>query len=183
MNCKISPFRSTGFGLIALLLTGCSLSSLEDWPEELPNVEYFVAAYEADPINQQYQDLSVYLYWVTAFYQGNVAYPTGWSDVEDIILSQTGEHIDPEFSAELANLGMTIGAEWAKENPIRKIDNRLLSMWASILQIALTSDLHREAVSQVSADIAALFADEIQSQELVDARYEELLGLELFSGF
>ena len=59
----------------------------------------------------------------------------------------------------------------------------MLSMWASILQIALTENRHREAVFLVSKDIDDLFANELQSQDIVDARYEELLGLELFGDF
>lgn len=170
-------------GAVFSILSACSLNNIEDWPDDLPSVDHFVAAYEADPVNQQYQDLNVYLYWVAAFYQGNIAYPTGWRDIEEIILEQTGEQVDPEFSAELFDLGIAIGSEWAKENPIRKIDNRMLSMWASVLQIALASDLHREAVSQVTKDIEDLFAARLQGDELVDARYEELLGLELFGSF
>jgi hypothetical protein len=183
MIFEYSLTRIAALCLILSLLNACSLSSIEDWPTELPDVDYFVAAYEADPVNQQYQDLNVYLYWVAAFYQGNIAYPTGWRDVEEIILDQTGEHMDPEFSSELYDLGIAIGSEWAKENLIRKIDNRMLSMWASVLQIALASDLHREAVSQVSQDIEELFAERLKSKDLVDARYEELLGLELFGSF
>ena len=178
-----SATRVIALGLVFSMFSACSISSIDDWPDDLPAVDYFVAAYEADPVNQQYQDLNVYLYWVAAFYQGNLAYPTGWRDVEEIILDQTGENLDPAFSRELYSLGIVIGSEWAKENPIRKIDNRMLSMWASILQIALASDLHREAVTQVSEDIEELFADRLQSQDLVDARYEELLGLELFGSF
>ncbi|MFT4862575.1 MAG: hypothetical protein ACI95C_001796 [Pseudohongiellaceae bacterium] len=178
-----SPWRLITLGMAVSILSACSLSSIEDWPDDLPAVDHFVTVYEADLVNQQYQELNVYLYWVAAFYQGNLAYPTGWRDVEEIILGQTGEHIDPNFSSELYSLGIAIGSEWAKGNPIRKIDNRMLSMWASILQIALASDLHREAVFQVSRDIEGLFAEQLQSQDLVDARYEELLGLELFGSF
>ena len=57
----------------AVLISACSVNNLEDWPQDLPNVERFVAAYDADPVNQQSQELGVYLYWVTAFYQGNIA--------------------------------------------------------------------------------------------------------------
>lgn len=166
-----------------LLNPACSLNNIEDWPQTLPAVEQFIQAYEADPVNQQYQDLGVYLYWVTAFYQGNIAYPTGWQDVENIILEQSGEEPDPVFSRKLQDLGVSIAAEWSKENPIRKIDNRMLSMWASTLQIALGSNKHREAVDLVAQDIESLFANELSANELTDARYETLLGLELFGGF
>jgi len=183
MICGYNAARMLVLSSVLSILSACSLSGVEEWPAELPDVDYFVSSYEADPVNQQYQDLNVYVYWVAAFYQGNIAYPTGWRDVEEIILDQSGEEIDPEFSTELYDLGIAIGSEWAKENPIRKIDNRMLSMWASILQIALASDLHREAVSLVSKDIEELFTGQLEEQDIVDARYEELLGLELFGSF
>ncbi len=183
MSFGFSAARVAALVFVVSTLNACALRSIDDWPSELPDVEKFINAYEADAVNQQFQDLNVYLYWVVAFYQGNVAYPTGWSDVEGIILEQSGEGVDPEFSAELRKLGIAIGSEWAKENPIRKIDNRMLSMWASILQIALTEDMHREAVLLVSRDIEDLFADQLESRDLVDTRYEALLGIELFGDF
>ena len=183
MGIGFSAARVAALVVVLSILNACALNNIEDWPQELPDVEKFITAYEADIENKQYQDLNVYLYWVVAFYRGNVAYPTGWSDVEGIILEQSEQGIDPEFSAELRELGIAIGSEWAKENRIRKIDNRMLSMWASILQIALTENRHREAVFLVSKDIDDLFANELQSQDIVDARYEELLGLELFGDF
>lgn len=169
--------------LLLSVLSACTLTDLDDWPANLPDVDIFIASYEADPINQGYQDLGVYLYWVTAFYQGNVAYPTGWSDVEDIILAETGAQPDSDFSEKLEALGVQIAAEWSKENPIRKIDNRMLAMWASILQIALTENKHRQAVDLVSEDIDGLFAGEIEGPELTSERYELALDLPVFGDF
>lgn len=164
-------------------MSGCALTDLDDWPESLPDVEIFISSYEADPVNQSYQELGVYLYWVTAFYQGNVAYPTGWSDVENIILAETDDDLDVGFSDKLESLGIQIAAEWSKENPIRKIDNRMLAMWASILQIALTENKHRQAVDLVTDDIAGLFAGDVEGDELTSARYESALDLPVFGDF
>lgn len=167
----------------AVLISACSVNNLEDWPQDLPNVERFVAAYDADPVNQQSQELGVYLYWVTAFYQGNIAYPTGWNDVERIILEETGDKEDEDFSEKLLDVGISIASEWSKDNPIRKIDNRMLSMWASILQIALADEKHRQAVDLIAEDIDALFSGDVDAANLNDAHYESQLGLELFGGF
>lgn len=168
---------------VAILGSACSLSNLEDWPPNLPEVEIFVTAYNADAINQQQQELGVYLYWVAAFYQGNIAYPTGWNDVERIIFDATGDEPDEGFSEKLLGVGISIAAEWSKDNPVRKIDNRMLSMWGSILQIALADDKHRQAVDQIAEDIDALFSGEIDGSDLNDAHYESKLELELFGGF
>lgn len=168
---------------LAILCSACSLNTLEDWPENLPEVENFVVAYNADPVNQQRQELGVYLYWVTAFYRGNIAYPTGWNDVERIILEETGNERDENFSEKLLGVGISIASEWSKDNPIRKIDNRMLSMWASILQIALADGKHGQAVDLIAEDINALFTGALDAAELNDARYESQLGLELFGGF
>lgn len=175
--------RMALYGLFCVFLQACSVTDLEQWPQDLPAAQNFVNAWEADESNQQFQDQGVYLYWVKAFYQGNIAYPTGWSDVEQIILSETGELLDPEFSTKLYQLGIVIGSEWAKENTIRKIDNRLLSMWASVLQLALGENQHHLAVSQVSQDIDQLLVGSIEASALTEARYEELLGIQLFEGF
>ncbi|MFK7865300.1 MAG: hypothetical protein AB8B95_13860 [Pseudohongiellaceae bacterium] len=169
--------------LLVVFVSGCAITDLEDWPADLPEVDLFVASYNTDPVNQGYQELSVYLYWVRAFYKGNIAYPTGWSDVENIIQAESGDNPDPVFSAKLEALGVAIAAEWSKENPIRKIDNRMLAMWASILQIALTENKHRQAVDLVSKDIDDLFAGKVSGDELTDARYETALGLPLFGDF
>tara|TARA_B110000093_G_C12806258_1_gene340926 strand:- start:109 stop:726 length:618 start_codon:yes stop_codon:yes gene_type:complete len=180
---NLSSFRLLCLLQFAALVSACSVNNLEDWPHDLPAVESFVAAYDADPVNQQHQELGVYLYWVTAFYQGNIAYPTGWNDVERIILQETGDEEDEDFSEKLLDVGISIASEWSKDNPIRKIDNRMLSMWASILQIALADEKHRQAVDLIAEDIDALFSGDVDAANLNDSHYESLLGLELFGGF
>lgn len=168
---------------LLLIFSACSLNNLEDWPGDLPDVENFIEAYNADLVNQEQQELGVYLYWVTAFYQGNVAYPTGWNDVERVILEETGDELDEDFSEKLLDVGISIASEWSKENPIRKIDNRMLSMWASILQIALAEEKHLQAVNLIAEDIDSLFSGTVISSDLNDAHYESVLDLELFGGF
>jgi hypothetical protein len=180
---NLSSFRLLCLLQFAALISACSVNDLEDWPKDLPEVESFVAAYDADPVNQQHQELGVYLYWVTAFYQGNIAYPTGWNDVERIILQEAGGEEDEDFSEKLLGVGISIASEWSKDNPIRKIDNRMLSMWASILQIALADEKHRQAVDLIAEDIDALFSGDVDAANLNDAHYESQLGLELFGGF
>jgi hypothetical protein len=183
LQCNFSSLRFVCLMHIAILCSACSLNNLEDWPQDLPEVANFVEAYNADPVNQQQQELGVYLYWVTAFYKGNIAYPTGWNDVESIILDETGDERDDGFSEKLLGIGISIASEWSKENAIRKIDNRMLTMWASILQIALADGKHRQAADLIAADIDALLSVTLDAADLNDARYESLLELELFGGF
>jgi hypothetical protein len=59
----------------------------------------------------------------------------------------------------------------------------MLTMWASILQIALADGKHRQAADLIAADIDALLSVTLDAADLNDARYESLLELELFGGF
>ncbi|MFT4888256.1 MAG: hypothetical protein ACI8V0_002489 [Pseudohongiellaceae bacterium] len=183
LKFNFSSLRLVCLMQIAILCSACSLNNLEDWPQGLPEVASFVEAYNADPVNQRQQELGVYLYWVTAFYEGNIAYPTGWNDVESIILDETGDERDEGFSEKLLGIGISIASEWSKENSIRKIDNRMLAMWGSILQIALADGKHRQAADLIAKDIDALFSGALDATDLNDARYESQLELELFGGF
>jgi hypothetical protein len=167
--------------LPVLLLQACAISGLEDWPDELPPVQRFIELYEQDPVNQQAQSRNEYLYWVIAFYQGNSLYPNGWLDVEEALIPAGEERTD--FALGLQRLGVRIAGEWSKENPLRLIDNRMLQMWGSVLQIAMGYDQERRAVQVIGDDIDRLFAGTIEGDELTDGRYEQLLDIDLFGGF
>lgn len=110
-------------------------------------------------------------------------YPTGWLDVERQLLDITETEQQAVLASRLRDLGILIGAEWAKENEARLIDNRMLALWGSTLQLMQTTDARLGAIELVSQDIEALFAGKVQKTDIVEARYAERLGFEVFADF
>ena len=99
---------------IALLLASCITPSIRNWPEEVPRQSLFLRAYRADTANQTLQTEQAYLEWILGFYQGTLIYPTGWLDVEEVLLESTEPESRAQLDERLEQLGITIGAEWAK---------------------------------------------------------------------
>ena len=183
MKGALISFRTLKILPLVLAMTSCITPSIHDWPDDVPPSHLFIRTYRADAANQALQSEQSYLEWILGFYQGTVIYPTGWFEVERQLLDIT----EPEHKAVLAlrlrNLGILIGAEWAKENEARLIDNRMLALWGSTLQLMQTTDARLGAIELVSQDIEALFAGALQKTDIVEARYAERLGFEVFGGF
>jgi len=178
MNLKtVSQFA------IALLLASCITPSIRNWPEEVPRQSLFLRAYRADTANQTLQTEQAYLEWILGFYQGTLIYPTGWLDVEEVLLESTEPESRAQLDERLEQLGITIGAEWAKENEARLIDNRMLALWGSTLQLMQGTEERIEAIEVVSEDIDQLFAGSLRKRDIVEARYAEKLGFEVFGDF
>jgi len=154
-----------------------------DWPQNLPARQYFQCAYQADPVNREIQDESEYLRWVVDFYQGNLLYPSGWNDVEAAVLAITPPALRQDMQVQFENLGRRIAAEWSKDNSVRLIDNRLLSLWGSILQLAPDERQINLAITVIDADIAAILARQLDPASVDERRYEEVLEIQLFEGF
>ncbi|MEM9315121.1 MAG: hypothetical protein AAGA95_10885, partial [Pseudomonadota bacterium] len=56
--------------MLVVALGGCASMNRDfsgDWPRELPPSNYFVISYERDALNQEYQALHEYMYWVRKF--------------------------------------------------------------------------------------------------------------------
>lgn len=169
--------------LIGLMLASCITPSIRNWPESVPRQGLFVQAYRADQQNQQFQTQRAYLEWILGFYQGTVIYPTGWLDVEQRLLERTPPEQRPELDSRLEELGILIGAEWAKENEGRLIDNRMLALWGSTLQLMEDAQQQLEAIDLVASDIDALFAGSLSKEDISESRYAERLGFEAFGDF
>lgn len=169
--------------LLSLALTSCITPSIRNWPETVPRQGLFVQAYRADPDNQQLQSQQEYLEWILGFYQGTLIYPTGWLDVEERLLQDTPAIEKPKLDARLEQLGIVIGAEWAKENDQRLIDNRMLALWGSTLQLMQGFDEQMQAIDEVSKDIDALFLGTLQKEDITESRYADKLGFEVFGDF
>lgn len=177
-----SLIRSTPL-LLALLLNACFSLQVEDWPDNIPPSRLFVRAWQEDPANQLVQPMDEYLYWVKSFYVGTVVYPRGWLDIKSELLTLTNNDEQSSLAPEIDSLGITIGAEWAKLNEGRLIDNRMLALWGSVLQLSLAENKERQAIDFIASDVARLLAGEIQKEDVVELRYADALGYELFGDF
>lgn len=169
--------------LPSLLLTACITPSIRDWPDEVPRQALFESAYRADEVNQQFQTRQEYLEWILGFYQGTVIYPTGWLDVEAQLLDRTPPQRQQQLDERLEELGIVIGAEWAKENDARLIDNRMLALWGSTLQLMEDAEGRLEAIEMVARDIDLLLEGDLQKEDITETRYADRLGFEVFGGF
>jgi len=176
----LKPFYTV---LLAVTLTACITPSIRDWPEQVPRQALFERAYRADAANQQVQSRQEYLEWILGFYQGTVIYPTGWLDVEEQLLQRTPAEQQAQLDERLEELGIVIGAEWAKENDARLIDNRMLALWGSTLQLMEDAEQRLEAIEVVARDIDQLFEGELQKEDITEQRYADRLGFEAFGGF
>lgn len=154
-----------------------------DWPQALPPLQYFQCSYAASPLNQQYQTEAEYLEWILSFYQGSLLYPTGWLDVEAVILATLAPQDRQSQLSLLHDLGARIAAEWARHNDARLIDNRLLSEWGSMLQLAPDATQLRRYVESIADDIELILAKELDPAEVNPRRYEEKLQIQLFDDF
>ncbi len=173
------------FAVMLALSLFASCTSLQPivWPEELPERSFFEASYDADAVNQTYQTRQDYLRWVKDFYTGTVIYPTGWFDIQErVLVTAAPQHVST-LEARVVELGRQIAAEWAKENEIRTIDNRLLALWGSTLQAATPGQQRMEVIELVADDIQRLLSREIDKRSIAESRYDELLGLDSFGDF
>lgn len=169
--------------LFCLALTACLAPDISDWPDDIPPQRYFNTAYLADMNNQQLQSQKEYLEWVLSFYKGSLAYQLGWLDVEAVVLDSVLTQETKPLARQLSELGYSIGAEWAKHNRIRLIDSRMLALWGSTLQLAENLQQQRQSIEVISKDVEDLLSGRMSNSDIVEARYEELLQLDLFDGF
>lgn len=169
--------------LTCLALLACRSADLANWPRDLPERRYFIAAYEADVSNQRDQSRAAYLQWILSFYAGTVVAPTGWNEMQSAVVASAPLERRLELDSQLHLLGRQIAAEWAKENKRRLIDSRMLGIWGSVLQLVAGPEQQYAAIQLISSDVSGLLQDQLESSEINDARYEQRLGLHLFGDF
>ncbi len=180
---RIYLFRITVAVLVLLLLTACVSPRAWNWPDFLPRQQLFIAAWQADHLNQQVQSQQDYLNWVRSFYTGTVVYPRGWLDIQAELSQRAEPQLRPKLICELERLGIAIGAEWAKSNGARIIDSSMLSLWGSVLQLSQLSNQEFEAVNQISEDVSLLLEGGLRKHEIIESRYAGKLGIDTFGGF
>ncbi len=179
---NFSRARELATMLVGLLLASCVGPNLAEWPESIPEQQYFITAYQSDEANQQLQSRTEYLQWALSFYQGNLAYQSGWLDVEAVVLASADNNV-AKLDGQLGDLGAAIGAEWAKHNDVRRIDTRMLALWGSTLQMVEGFDLQIKSIEIISSDVSELLTGNLRKEEIVETRYADELGLEVFGGF
>ena len=169
--------------LPSIFLFSCISNDINIWPDSLPDRKHFVSAYDADLENQLVQSKDQYLYWVINFYEGTLVAPIGWTSMQAIALDRADPSQRLELDRSLNTLGIRIASEWSKANNGRAIDSRILSIWGSILQLAFEPEIQHRAIQLISNDVDSLLEGALPSSEITDLRYEQKLGLELFSEF
>ncbi len=173
--------------ICCILLVSCVSGRRDElsqyWPQALPSLQYFQCLYQVNPVNQQIQSEAEYLDWILDFYQGSLLYPTGWLDVEAAILAVLTPQDRQNQQTQLHDLGARIAAEWARHNDVRLIDNRLLSEWGSMLQLALDATQLQRFVEAIAGDIELILAKELDPADVHPRRYEEKLQIQRFDDF
>ena len=168
---------------LCLALASCVGPNISNWPDTIPEQQFFVEAYLADEANQRLQSRSEYLEWTLSFYQGNLAYQSGWLDIESAVLNAAADREAAQLAAQLNDLGAAIGVEWAKHNRVRVIDSRMLALWGSALQLADNSEQQKRSIELISGDVNGLLSGGLSKDDIVESRYSEMLQLDFFGGF
>jgi hypothetical protein len=155
---------------VCFLAACVSIPRVTDLPEHLPPVSWYVAAWQDDSANQQYQSLDEYLVWVRRFYEGfNIA--PGWDDLTRQVLERIPASDQEVVSSRLFELGRTISVEWAKSNEERLIDTRNAAVWRDALQEALSQGDLDNYLDRVDADVSAILAGSLAGEEIRFERY------------
>jgi len=118
-----------------------------------------------------------------SFYQGNLAYQSGWQDIQGYVYAAPAPEAEQELLEQLSLLGIAIGSEWSKHNDVRQIDTRMLSLWGSTIQLAPDFDAQKQTVAVIATDIDLLLSGRLRKQDILEERYADILGLELFGDF
>lgn len=159
--------------VIAMILSGCvsHIGVSTDWPGELPPVKLFVEAYENDQINQEVQSMEDYLLWVKRFYQGWVVYDNGWLKMSRDLVEQMPSNQREAASQRIAEIGLVIAPEWAKEKTDRYIFTDMVAVWGEALLEALNRGEVFEYMDSVEQDLKMLKNGQIQRQDIFMQRY------------
>lgn len=169
--------------LICLALQSCISQNLSNWPATIPQQQLFIRAYEGDLQNQPRQSQQEYLEWILSFYKGSLVYQDGWLDIEAMVLLNAATKDRQALHTGLAQLGLIIATEWAKDNEIRLIDSQMLALWGSILQLATSTEQQVLSINTIEQDVMDLLSGGLQGEDIQESRYAATLGIDLFGDF
>lgn len=165
-------YKLVGIFLSVLIVSACAqLGFKREWGQTMPERELFIAAYQLDKANQKHQSLDNYLFWIRQYFNGSPLQPEGWSDISQKIVRRADPSHAQQLAAELEALGVRISAEWAKSDRVRKIDTGNISAWGIALRTSLDRDDVANLIQLVNADIDALLAGKLVSNDIDDERY------------
>lgn len=157
--------------MLFAVLAGCATPAIQPaWPELAYPRQYFIQAYEQDEETRRYQTEDEYLLWVTRFYEGYQLAP-GWLELTRRVLERLDEPEQSEVSKQLYNLGRRIGSEWAKDNNVRQLDTRNVSVWGDALIESLNQDDLDNYITKVEEDIDSLISGKLDKDDIYFERY------------
>lgn len=163
-----------------VLLASCMSSAiLEQWPEQIPQQSYFKQLYREDDSNQVRQSELEYLVWVARFYEGWEMMPMGWQDISESVLVDLEPVQFRMIDGHLERIGAQISGEWAKDNEVRQIDSRMLSLWAGVMQAEYSAEYRIAAVQVIARDVDDILSGELPMEHVTEDRYGQLLGVSL----
>lgn len=162
--------RSLLFIIILLSLSACISFNRDDWPENLPDQELFIQAYQADTVNQALQTEDDYLYWVNRFYNGANLVP-GWLGITSGVLERTDKPEYASVKAQMDSLGLRIGKEWARNNQIRLLNTRSASVWRDALLEALNQGELQKYLDILNQDVNDILSEKLDNEEIYFERY------------
>ena len=160
-------------GLVLIALFGCSGSPVteDDWPVEIPPRELFVQVYENDAANQEVQSRKDYLVWVRRFYQGWVVYSNGWLKMSQDLVEELPMDQRAAANNRIAEIGLKIAPEWAKEKKDRYIFTDMVAVWGEGLLEALNRGDVFQYMELVEQDLELLKQRKIARQDIFLQRY------------
>jgi hypothetical protein len=163
---------------LVVFLAGCMSSAiLEQWPEQIPQQSYFKQLYREDGSNKVRQSEVEYLVWVARFYEGWEMMPIGWQDISESVLVDLEPVQYRTIDGHLERIGAQISGEWAKDNEVRQIDSRMLSLWAGVMQAEYSAEYRIAAVEVIARDVDGILSGSLPVEQITEDRYGQLLGV------
>jgi len=106
--------------------------------------------------------------WYRRFQEG-IMFFDGWSSISQEILSIYPEELVEEKKQMIQRLGVKIGAEWCKDNEIRKIDNEMLRSWGDKIRasVAQGPEMTTQALIDIEYEVDALLKNEGKVTQLL----------------
>tara|TARA_R110002167_G_scaffold57407_3_gene162549 strand:- start:394 stop:873 length:480 start_codon:yes stop_codon:yes gene_type:complete len=156
-----------------------SSAILEQWPEQIPQQSYFKQLYREDGSNKVRQSEVEYLVWVARFYEGWEMMPIGWHDISESVLVDLEPVQYRTIDGHLERIGAQISGEWAKDNEVRQIDSRMLSLWAGVMQAEYSAEYRIAAVEVIARDVDGILSGSLPVEQITEDRYGQLLGVSL----
>lgn len=158
------------FALMALLAACALRAPTPPWPDGAASPELFRAEWRRSMEVQRVQAEEDYLLWVTRFYTGSGPAP-GWLDMTEQVLERLPPGQRANIEARLFELGGRIGAEWAKDNSVRRINTRAGGVWRDALLEALAQDDLDAFLDRLSTDVDALLDGTLDEDAIRFERY------------